>query len=312
MVLNLNTLKYIIEVADYGSISKVSKQFYISQPHLSNTIRTAEKELGVKLFIRSPKGMELTPTGVEFTRRAKWILNELQTFERDFINKTDEQLHLNLSLSRSYPIIKHISDFITEYIHMSNIHMNVKETNPFQVIEDLNSGFANLGIITCTEPQREYFLHQFRLHALLHTLCYKKSYYILISKNNPLANEPHIKKSMLENQAAILYGDYDSPQAPYITKNKQEDLYISEKQIQVYDRATAMDILSRCPDTYFWITYAEPDLLSQYNLVLRNVEDIHVCMYGYYLYKSEEKLTRFGKLFQKQLLLIMPPESLKD
>ena len=68
--MNLWALEYIIEVAKTGSVSKASQKLYLSQPHLSNTIKAMEAELGVKLFVRSTRGMCLTDEGRDFVQRA--------------------------------------------------------------------------------------------------------------------------------------------------------------------------------------------------------------------------------------------------
>ena len=74
--MNLWALEYIIEVAKTGSVSKASQKLYLSQPHLSNTIKAMEAELGVKLFVRSTRGMCLTDEGRDFVQRAQAILDD--------------------------------------------------------------------------------------------------------------------------------------------------------------------------------------------------------------------------------------------
>lgn len=51
------------EVARCGSISKAAQQLFISQPALSKSIKKLEEALNVRLFIRSSKGVILTPEG---------------------------------------------------------------------------------------------------------------------------------------------------------------------------------------------------------------------------------------------------------
>ena len=59
--MNLLYLKYAVEVAACGSINKAAEKLYIGQPNLSRAIKELESSLGVTIFGRSSKGMEITP-----------------------------------------------------------------------------------------------------------------------------------------------------------------------------------------------------------------------------------------------------------
>ena len=49
--ISLQQLRYIIEVAECGSINAASQQLYVSQPTLSTTIKDTEQELGISHFL---------------------------------------------------------------------------------------------------------------------------------------------------------------------------------------------------------------------------------------------------------------------
>lgn len=56
-------LKYFLAVAEHGNVTSASEALYVAQPALSHTVRALEEELGVQLFRREPRGMELTAAG---------------------------------------------------------------------------------------------------------------------------------------------------------------------------------------------------------------------------------------------------------
>ena len=79
--MNLLYLKYAVEVAACGSINKAAEKLYIGQPNLSRAIKELESSLGVTIFGRSSKGMEITPDGEIFLGYAKSILKQVDAVE---------------------------------------------------------------------------------------------------------------------------------------------------------------------------------------------------------------------------------------
>lgn len=69
--MNLNVLRYIIEVERSRSITGAAKQLFISQPNLSRDIRELEEEIGFTVFTRSSRGVIPTEKGREFLVLAK-------------------------------------------------------------------------------------------------------------------------------------------------------------------------------------------------------------------------------------------------
>lgn len=76
--MKLTNLRDITTVAERGSLRAAARQLGIAQPAITRSIREVERELGVALFERRPKGMVLTPMGELFLRRAITVLGELR------------------------------------------------------------------------------------------------------------------------------------------------------------------------------------------------------------------------------------------
>ena len=58
--MQLNHLKYILKVAELGSITKAAHELYISQPSLTKTISNLEKHYNIKIFERTATGVSVT------------------------------------------------------------------------------------------------------------------------------------------------------------------------------------------------------------------------------------------------------------
>jgi len=81
--MELYQLKTFAMVADEGNLTRASKRLHTSQPAISAQIKALEDELGVSLFIRTPKGMTLTADGVRLREHAGNVLSSVAELERE-------------------------------------------------------------------------------------------------------------------------------------------------------------------------------------------------------------------------------------
>ena len=64
--MTIQQLIYAITITEVGSMNRAAENLFITQPTLTKAIKDLESELGFSLFVRSGKGMFLTPEGREF------------------------------------------------------------------------------------------------------------------------------------------------------------------------------------------------------------------------------------------------------
>ena len=72
--MTLQQLKYVITVAETGTITEAANQLFISQPSLTNAIHELEKEMNIVIFNRTNKGISLSKEGEGFLGYARQVL----------------------------------------------------------------------------------------------------------------------------------------------------------------------------------------------------------------------------------------------
>ncbi len=111
----LRQLRYFIAVAEEGTVSGAAQSLSISQSAVTEAIKELEDDLGVKLFERHRRGLNITHKGHQFFRHATRILAGVSDARRSFsqdVETTGGQLHLGVtSLVAGYVL----SDLLARY-----------------------------------------------------------------------------------------------------------------------------------------------------------------------------------------------------
>ena len=83
--MELQQMRYAVAIADELSFTKVAEQCFVVQSALSHQIKALERELGVQLFARSSRRVELTDAGDAFVSAAREALQATQRFMMDAV-----------------------------------------------------------------------------------------------------------------------------------------------------------------------------------------------------------------------------------
>jgi LysR family carnitine catabolism transcriptional activator len=79
LVIDSNRLRHFVAVVDHGGFSAAARAVFVSQPALSQAVKDLEAELGVALFARSGRQVQLTSAGTALLEPARQVLRDLET-----------------------------------------------------------------------------------------------------------------------------------------------------------------------------------------------------------------------------------------
>ena len=144
--MTLQQLKYMITVAEKGSITEAAKELYISQPSLSGTIKDVEKEVKITIFNRCRAGVALTMEGMEFLGYARQVVQQMELLESKYINVLPEKQRFCVS-SQHYTFGANAFVELVQQFGQEQYEFILNETQTYQIIKDVKNRFSDLGIL---------------------------------------------------------------------------------------------------------------------------------------------------------------------
>ena len=294
--MNIQHMKYAVEVAKLGSLNKAAETLLIAQPNISRSIKELEADLGITIFQRSAKGMILTPEGEEFIEYARDILHRIDKIEQSYRDGSHKKRKFSISVPRACYISSALAEF-SKNIGDSDVEIYYKETNSKKTIKKLLENEYKLGIIRYSENYDRYYKTMLEEKGLAYELVAEFSYVLIMSRDNPLASKEKITYEDLSSFIEIAHAD---PYVPSLSMSKvfREELPDNIGQrIFVFERGSQFDLLSENPKTFMWVSPASQKILDRYNLVQRVCEGNKKVYKDVLIYHKGYKLTMLDKDF---------------
>lgn len=215
--MQIEHLRYLVEIYNTGSISKAAENLYISQQGLSKAIKALEKQFGVPILSRSCNKFHFTAEGEMIVEKAEEIItkvDELFAAINPQTNNLNPAQDIILTIfctpfcSLSFmPKILH--QFRTKY---PNINLLILEKSPSKLIEDICKTRDAIGLINITEYDFEP--NYFEDHNLIFTILNECEYSAIVAKHSPLANQPFVTiEEISKNNLALL--DFEQMNSVY-------------------------------------------------------------------------------------------------
>ena len=239
--MNINQLKYVLEIAGSSSMREASTKLYVSQPALSASIRELEEELGILIFERTNKGISLTDAGREFLTYAKKAVGQYEVLEERYLSKDSGKEHFSVSTQHYNFAIKAFTDVIRE-MGPERYIFSIHETKTKEVLEDVRSLKSEVGIVSFSGSNEALIKKFFRDYQLDFTPLMKRDTYVYVWKDHPFAGRDEISIKEMEDYPCISFDQSDDSNF-YLTEEAMAD-YAFEKMIKSDDRATSMEIIA--------------------------------------------------------------------
>ncbi|MDS0524197.1 LysR family transcriptional regulator [Clostridium sp. SHJSY1] len=203
--MNIRQLKYFLAVAENLNFTKAAEKYYISQTAITQQIQSLEKELNVKLFNRTNRHVELTPSGAVFVKEAESLINHTkEAIERTQIASTGFTGSLSIGFVKGYEqtsFSKLIQSFYNKFPNISlflvrdnieNLYLDLVNKKRYDIIFNVNYQLEKYDNINYKVIEN---------HPLI----------VVVYSNHHFANRNTLKKSDLKNELFIANELYKNP-----------------------------------------------------------------------------------------------------
>lgn len=149
MMVNLEYYRVFYYVAKLGSITMAAEELFISQPAVSQAVRHLEDALGGSLFLRTPKGVRLTPEGevlYSYVSRGYEYIVQAESKYRELLNLEDGEVRIGASdMTLQFYLLPHLEQFHKKY---PKIRIQVTNAPTPDTLEHLRSGRIDFGAVS--------------------------------------------------------------------------------------------------------------------------------------------------------------------
>lgn len=231
--MTLQQLKYIVTVAEIGNITDAAEQLFISQPSLTTAIHAIEKEMSVTIFVRTNKGVTVTREGEELLSYARQVLEQAQLMQEKFCGIAARNPRFSVSCQHYAFAVNAFVDIIKAY-DSNKYDFTLRETQTYEIIEDVRSGRSEIGILYLSSQNEEILRKLFKKNDLLFQELYQAKPHVFIYREHPLATKDAIHIEELEPY-------------PYLSfeQGEHNSFYFSEEILGTLDRAKNIKVRDR-------------------------------------------------------------------
>ncbi len=238
--MTLQQIKYVITIAEVGSLTKASELLYIAQPSLTSSVQSLENELGITIFYRSGKGMSLTVDGMEFIAYAKQVLQQYENLLEKYGKANGPKKKFGVSTQHYSFAVKAFVEMV-KHFDLDEYEFAIRETKTKEVIEDVSRSKSEVGILFQSDFNHTVISKLLRTNGLTFHKLLSCNAYVYLWKEHPLAKQSSISYHQLKNFPCLSFEQGESSSfylAEEILANNEYP-----KIIKANDRATMLNLM---------------------------------------------------------------------
>lgn len=237
--MTLQQLKYALTIADCGSMNEAAKQLFISQPSLSETMKELETEIGLDIFLRSNRGIVITPEGEEFLGYARQVTEQFGLLQSKYIDKKVKE-KFSVSTQHYTFAVKAFVETVKQ-IGMEQYEFAVHETTTISVIENVKNFKSEIGVLYENDFNEKVLNKMFKENRLEFVELFSCDTFVYLWSGHPLAKQDVITMEELDEYPCLSF-DQGKNNSLYLAE-EMKSTYEYRRLIKANDRATLLNLM---------------------------------------------------------------------
>jgi len=285
-------LRYLVAVADCGSMSRAARNLFITQPAISNAISTLEHEIGWPILERTGSGVQPTTKGKLVVDDARLIIRLIHDWsdvlDPENMDKITGDVYVadssELGLSFFQDVIMDLNRRYPKLV----VHSVPLQANP---LKELNNGRFHMTVLPIVPEHHstiERYLGHYRWYA--ETL-YVSSCRLLISSRSDLAASESITAADLTGRTIMVYPDF--PYRQLLETAVRDCRVVYEEPLRLVAAAANNDALAIFPPSQDVLLH---EYVSGGTIIEKEIADLPIPMEVNLIYSDYFSRTDAGKL----------------
>ncbi|RMG44919.1 MAG: LysR family transcriptional regulator [Candidatus Dadabacteria bacterium] len=194
--MDLIQLKLFVDVARSKSFSRAARANYITQPSVSLRIKQLEDELGVRLFDRTARQVQLTPEGHALISEAEKIMEQCNHFA-EYVSMLKGSPSGDIRIATIPSVgMYHLGEYLKRFLNLyPNIHFNLQYRNSGVIYDLLAAKKIDAGLVAYPEKRTGLDVNVFAEEPLV----------LAVNRQHPLSAKKTVSLNDLEGQDFISF-----------------------------------------------------------------------------------------------------------
>ncbi len=299
-LMTLQQLQQIITIADSNSMNEAAKKLFISQPNLSQVVKDVEQSIGTTIFIRSNRGIKLTPEGIEFIGYARQVVEQYALLEKKYIGKETKKIFSVSTQHYSFAVKAFVET--VKLVGMENFEYAIHETRTHTVIDNVKNFKSEIGVLYLSDFNKNVLTKIFSENGLKFKELFTCDTYVYMWNGHPLAGKSAISMEELKGYPCLAFEQGSSNSFYFAEEMKSTDEYI--KLIRADDRATMLNLMVGLNGYTLCSGIISEELNGTDYVAIPLVAEENEKMHIGYIKHKAAKLSDLGEIYIQELLKI--------
>ncbi len=241
--MNLQHIRYALEIARTGSISKAAENLSVAQPNLSRAVKELESSLGFPLFDRTRTGMTVTPEGERLLSAGERILREVAELETMFDGDATPHEAVTLVAPHAAYLSHAFAQFCRDLPAGAQYDLTYREVGAQDAIGVVTRGESRLGVVRYPVHFEAYYRDLLAERELSCEVIAEFRPVVLCGSGSPLVTREAVTSAELATLHAL-----EHPDVPAVEGLRAEST--GDRRLTVPERAARLDLLLADPMAY--------------------------------------------------------------